>query len=507
MTRCFALLGLLLLGAGAASAQDVRFETLAQGVMGPFGAPANHVIRSQQELQATGVERLLPPGTRVDWSREMVLAVFMGTKNSGGYSVEVRGVRREQMMTILPVPGPAPSYYLEVQVEHRGPPPGSFVTMALTAPFHVVKLARSSERVDFVQVTPRAFSQVTFSVTRQPGARGGNITLAADGQATVIRSLPHARFAPVQGQATPAELDEVERAVQLARAGSLPAQLPVPVYVMAGDSFSLEVASDRAGLAGSTAGDPGYLQQHEPRLAPAIAALEAIIERIAPLPPPTTEGEAEGVVRLRGNDVLLVERPGKSYRITTPEHAAVLRHFVGRPARVWGVIAPHAAVVPSPSNPLVIDVEVREIKSPQRRLREAVQVQPAPGGVRVLVRGRPVRAFGPAAPALLRAAGRTVDLDGWLLTDDRGLPSELLVDGVRARVRAASFLTRAGYWVGTVLRGQEVTILRADAVHALVRAGARTGVLRLDRLSIGEVPAPTPTPTPTPGLAGSVPGQ
>ncbi|MCO5166182.1 MAG: protease complex subunit PrcB family protein [Planctomycetes bacterium] len=505
MTRSFALFGLLLLGAGAASAQEVPFQTLAHGVMGPFGAPANHVIRSQQQLQASGVDRLLPPGTQIDWSREMVLAALMGTKSSGGYSIELRSVRREQMMTILPVPGPPPSFYLEARVEHRGPPPGSMVTMALTAPFHVVKLARTSERVDFVQVAPRAFTQVTFSITREPGSRGGHVTLASDGEATVIRSLPHARFAPVQGQATPDELDAVEQAVRLARARSLPAQLPVPHYIMAGDSFSLEVASDQPALAGSTAGDPGHLMNLEARLRPAITALEALVERIAPLPPPASE--AEGVVRLRGGDVLLVEQPGKSYRITTREHAAVLRHFVGRTARVTGVIAPHAAVVPSPSNPLVIDVEVREIISPQRRLREAVQVQPAGGGVRVFVRGRPVRTFGPAAPALLRAGGRTADVDGWLLTDAQGWPSELMVDAVRARARAASLLSRNGYWVGAVRRGEEVTILAADASHALVRAGSRTGFIRLDRLTIGEVPVPLHAPAATPGLVGAVPGQ
>lgn len=635
MKRSVALLGLLLLGsAGAASAQQVPFETLARGVMGGAGAPANHVIRSQAELQAAGVDRLLPPGTRVDWDREMVIAALMGTKSSGGYSIEVTAVERQQMMTILPVPAPPPSYYLEVQVAQRSPAPGALVTMALTSPFHVIKLAATPERVDFVAATaaafdaversvsslprgervrierggdvliqrtqinaliapihgvataqelddlaralraadvtglparipppspapagasqfrllveggalahetralagfygqhrdrigqinaaidaiaqrverqppPGAFSTLSFSLTKQPGSRGVSLSLSADGRAVVQRTLPAALIAPVHGQATAAELDAVAAALRGARVESLPDQLPVPTYIMAGDTFSLTVSSDDPALAGRVEGDPHYLQGHEARLRPLLAALEAVVERIAPGAP--RPDEAKGTVRVRGGDVLLVEQPGLSYRVTNHEYAAILRNFVGRTAKVSGVLAPHVALVPSPSNPLVVDIEVRDVLYPERRAGESVQVQPAGPGVRVHVQGVRVHAFGPAAPALRRAGGRTVTLDGWLFRDLQGRPSELFVEAVEAEARAFSILTRGGYWAGYLRRGEEVDILLVTGAYALVRAGSRAGFVATNRLEIGEVPVPLHGPAATPGLSGSVPGQ
>lgn len=625
MKRSVALLGLLLLGGvGAASAQDVTFDTLARGAHGAFGAPANHVIRSQQELQATGVDRLLPPGTRVDWNREMVIAALMGTQNTGGYSIQIKGIERKQMMTILPVPGPPPSYYLEVQVERRTPPPGSIVTMALTSPFHVVKLAKTADRVDFVdaapaafdavernvssiprgervrierdgsvliqrtqinaliapihgtatqqelvelervlrgadvttiparipepnpapagasqlrllveggelahevralagfygqyrdrisrinavidgivrrvETPPRAFTSLTYDLTKQPGSRGVTLRLAADGQAMVQRTSPNALIAPVHDQATTAELDAVDQALRAAQLASIPVSLPVPVHIMAADTFTVEVASDDAALAGRTRGEPGYLQGYEARLRPLLTALEAIIDRIAPEAPPAQE--AKGVVRIEGNDVLLVESPGRRYKISNPEYAAVIRNFVGRTVKVSGLIQPVMIMI----YPATIPVEVQDILYPLRRADESVQVQPAGSTVRVHVQGTRVRTFGAAAAALRHGRGRNVEVDGWLFTDAQGRPSELFVEAVEARARIFSLLTRNGQWAGYLRRGQSADILRINGAYSLVRAGSRVGYVRTDRLEVGEVAVPLHTP----GLSTSVPGQ
>ncbi len=626
MKRSMALLGLLLL-AGAASAQDVPFETLARGAHGAFGPAAEHVIRSEQELRSKGVDRLLPPGTRVDWTREMVLAVFMGQQSSGGYSIEVKAIERKQMMTILPVPAPPPTYYLEVQVERRTPPPGSIVTMALTSPYHVVKLARARERVDFVAAAPaaafdavernvssiprgervriardgsvliqrtqinaliapihgaatrqelddlervlraadvtslpaqlpppspapagasqyrllveggalahetralsgfygqygdrigrinavidrivqrveqpaRAFTALTFDLTKQPGSRGVSLRLAADGQATVQRTLPDALIAPVSGQATQQELDAVDQAVRGARLATIPVHLPTPVHIMAADTFTVEVASDDPALAGRTRGEPGYLEGHEARLRPLLDALQAIVDRIAPEAPQPTNEEARGVVRLEGGDVLLVESPGRRYKVSNPEYAAIIRNFVGRTVVVKGVIQPVMIMI----YPATIPVEVVDILSPERRAGEVVQVQPAGASVRVHVQGARVRTSGPAASVLRRAGGRSVTLDGWLFSDPQGRPSELFVESVEAEARVFSILTRGGQWAGYLRRGQTADILRVNGAYSLVRAGNRVGYVRSDRLEVGEAPVPLHTP----GLSSSVPGQ
>ncbi|MCO5166181.1 MAG: protease complex subunit PrcB family protein [Planctomycetes bacterium] len=149
MTRSLTAL-LLLLGASAATAQDVPFETLAKGAVGGFGAPANHVVRSAMELRRLPVARAVPSDARLDWRSDMLLVASMGTRTSGGHSIEITAILR------LPEPEPGvTTHYLEVQVARRSPPHGGFTMPVVTAPFHAVKLARTKERVVFVDAPGR----------------------------------------------------------------------------------------------------------------------------------------------------------------------------------------------------------------------------------------------------------------------------------------------------------------------------------------------------------------
>lgn len=617
MKRSLALLGLLLASAGVAAAQDVPFETVARGAHGAFGAPANHVIRSQAELQSTGVDRLLPPGTSIDFSQDTLIAVLMGTKNTGGYSVEVTKIERKQMMTILPVPGPPPTYYLEVQADHRSPPPGSIVTMALTSPFHVVKVRRTTERVDFVAaapafasvernvrnpvgisrisiaadgsvhtvrgqqpyhativdgtatvqelralgdalraadfenippditpasvpvggslftievdgatphsvegavghegayrsrlklvndaidaifqrvVTPPApFSVLTFDSTKGLTSHGASLFLMQDGSATVQRTRPNALIAPVHGQATAAELDLVRDAVRGARLASIPTQLPTPIHIVAGDTFRVEVASDDAALAGSTQGEPQYLQQYDARLRPLIEACTAIIDRLAPEAPQVEE--AKGIVRVSGNTVSLFESAQRIYRLSGPARAIAAK-FPGKTVKVEGRTR-------SVSGPIT-RFEATAVLYPSPVTDGSVQVQPG-STLRFFLQGQRLRRVtGPAAEVLRAFPGRSHVVDGYLF-EVNATPDELYVEAVAGKAKAFSPLLRNGQWAGYVTKGQAVEVLAINGQDALVRAGSRSGWTRLSRLEVGEVPVPLHGPTP--GLTGSVPGQ
>src|SRR5919205_627256 len=68
-----------------------------RGAYGGVSERSQRVVRTQAEwerlwAQLRGNEVPAPPAPKVDWSREMVLAVFMGERNSGGHSVSVRSV-------------------------------------------------------------------------------------------------------------------------------------------------------------------------------------------------------------------------------------------------------------------------------------------------------------------------------------------------------------------------------------------------------------------------------
>lgn len=71
----------------------------------------------------------VPPAPAIDFSKESVLVVYMGEKTSGGYSIEVTGVQKENGR-------------LAVSVRQTSPGPGTMTTMALTQPFHMVRIPK-----------------------------------------------------------------------------------------------------------------------------------------------------------------------------------------------------------------------------------------------------------------------------------------------------------------------------------------------------------------------------
>lgn len=143
-----ALAALLLVGS-VASAQGVTFDSLNKGTRGFNGPARSLVIRSELELRQSGVARMIPAGQRVDFRSEMVVAVFMGSQRSSGYSIEVSAIERKMLPRPTIFPPPPAQYVLNISVTERRPAPGSIQASVMTSPYHVVKLARSKDRVDF----------------------------------------------------------------------------------------------------------------------------------------------------------------------------------------------------------------------------------------------------------------------------------------------------------------------------------------------------------------------
>ena len=68
----------------------------------------------------------------------MVVGVFMGQRETGGYQIEIIGVERTASV-------------LRVLYVTREPEAGAILTQALTQPFHLVRLARDDAFVSFVR--------------------------------------------------------------------------------------------------------------------------------------------------------------------------------------------------------------------------------------------------------------------------------------------------------------------------------------------------------------------
>lgn len=101
------------------------------------------VIESQDEWEEfwsrhTSVHLPAPNAPEVDFSKEMVVAVFSGEKPTGGYSIEI--------IEAKPTEDEVSVYY-----EETPPEPGQPVTEALTQPFHIVKINRIDDLpVEFI---------------------------------------------------------------------------------------------------------------------------------------------------------------------------------------------------------------------------------------------------------------------------------------------------------------------------------------------------------------------
>jgi hypothetical protein len=118
--------------------------TLARGSYSQVADRTERAARTQDEWQALWkLHGASQPAATVDFAKEMIAAVFLGTRPTGGYDVEIVATRREANAVVVEY------------VEHR-PPADAIVTQALTSPFHIVKLPRTDGPVRFRDVSPPA---------------------------------------------------------------------------------------------------------------------------------------------------------------------------------------------------------------------------------------------------------------------------------------------------------------------------------------------------------------
>src|SRR5215470_16966140 len=90
----------------AATAATVPFATLAKGLASGVGQPIQIVARSQTDWAALWSRHMRiqiapPPAPSVDFSRDMVVALFMGERPTGGYAIEVMRIERTDPVTFV----------------------------------------------------------------------------------------------------------------------------------------------------------------------------------------------------------------------------------------------------------------------------------------------------------------------------------------------------------------------------------------------------------------------
>ena len=117
----------------------VSFTTLARGVDSQVEDPRQVLVRTPEEWTALWKEHAgLAKPPEVDFLRSSVIAVFLGTRDSAGYSVEVAKVEKDEKG-------------LSVTWRERRPGPGMVSAQMLTFPFHIVRIQRHDGPVRFTR--------------------------------------------------------------------------------------------------------------------------------------------------------------------------------------------------------------------------------------------------------------------------------------------------------------------------------------------------------------------
>lgn len=118
--------------------EAVPFETLSEGAFSAIDSPLRLVIRDSASLadlfrRAFGQGTPVPP---IDFEARSIIAVFIGTRPTGGFSVEIQRVTRADDLLI-------------VTALETTPAPDQIVIQALTQPYHIISVPRTEAQVRF----------------------------------------------------------------------------------------------------------------------------------------------------------------------------------------------------------------------------------------------------------------------------------------------------------------------------------------------------------------------
>jgi hypothetical protein len=126
-----------LLQAAAAQPPTIPFATVARGHHSGLEDSREAVVRTESEWKALWKEHAAEQSApAVDFAKSIVAGVFLGSRSTGGYAVEIIAVERQGADAI-------------VRYRETKPDPNMIVTQVLTSPFHIVSFEKATGEVTF----------------------------------------------------------------------------------------------------------------------------------------------------------------------------------------------------------------------------------------------------------------------------------------------------------------------------------------------------------------------
>ncbi|MGH9256793.1 MAG: protease complex subunit PrcB family protein [Vicinamibacterales bacterium] len=126
------------LAAPQAVLQELVPATLAQGTQSNIGQPRQVVVRTVEEWRVLWAAHSLQPAPPVDFLRSVVVGVFLGSRPTAGFRVEITGATAQDGQAVVRF------------VEHR-PAPDAILAQIITTPFHLVVLPASLRAITLQQ--------------------------------------------------------------------------------------------------------------------------------------------------------------------------------------------------------------------------------------------------------------------------------------------------------------------------------------------------------------------
>ncbi len=120
---------------GEQELSNVEFETLVKSTHSSYQDEDHFVIVDEEGLNNLELGEL---SEKVNFEEEMILAVFMGERTTGGYSIEIVEIMEKDDV-------------VEVIIGQTSPGEDDMVSMAFTYPEHIVKMEKTEKPIEFIK--------------------------------------------------------------------------------------------------------------------------------------------------------------------------------------------------------------------------------------------------------------------------------------------------------------------------------------------------------------------
>lgn len=117
-------------------------KTVAHDLLSRVDRPREAVARTPAEWAALWRAHAGDqPAPAVDLTADIIVAVFLGTRPTGGFDVEITGTRREGGVLV-------------VEWRETRPTPGAVAAQVITSPAHIVAIPRVEGEIRFRKADP-----------------------------------------------------------------------------------------------------------------------------------------------------------------------------------------------------------------------------------------------------------------------------------------------------------------------------------------------------------------